>query len=113
MPLSKHEAGQACIALSLPDAIAKALQSYHTFMQQEISDDPKAFAAHHTAAKVAIAHVELLLKLGKILDSAKGQDGLAEDEKNRFEALLAEASEDVARYKSRQDVWEEEGDQGE
>lgn len=113
MPLSRHEASKARIALSLPDAIAKALESYHLFMQQEIAEDAKSFAAHHSAAKVAIAHVELLLKLAKILDAVHNDTSLAEDEKNRFEALLAEASEDVERYKARQDIWEEEGEAGE
>ncbi|MGE4313024.1 MAG: hypothetical protein AB7E85_01970 [Pseudobdellovibrionaceae bacterium] len=113
MPLSKQEAGQARIALSLPDAIAKALLSYHLFMQKEISEDPKEFAAHHTAAKVAIAHVELLLKLGKSLDAVHEDEALADGERARLEALLEEASQDVARYKSRQDVWEEEGEEGE
>ena len=113
MSLSKNEAGKARIALSLPDVITKALDSYHLFMQRDIEDDPKAFAAHHTAAKVAIAHLELLLKLGRILDAAQGEDTLEEEEKTRLEALLLAASADVARYKSRQDIWEEEGEGGE
>ncbi len=49
----------------LPKAIQKSLESYHRFSDQKIPEDAKGFSAHHTACKVAIAHIELLLKLAK------------------------------------------------
>jgi hypothetical protein len=49
------------IALFLPDALQKAFLSYHHFMKQDVPDDAKGFGAHHGAAKVAIAHIELLM----------------------------------------------------
>ena len=49
----------------LERAIAKALESYHCFMEQDAPEDAKGFSAHHNAAKVAIAHVELYSKLQK------------------------------------------------
>ena len=52
----------------LPDAIAQALKSYYTFAQQDAPDEAKDFSAHHNACKVAIAHIELLIKLARWAD---------------------------------------------
>lgn len=57
------------IALFLPIAIAKAAASYHDFMEEEKEPDvSKKFAEHHKACRVAIAHLELLLKLARWAD---------------------------------------------
>ena len=47
----------------LPSAISKTLQSYEGFILSEEVGDAKEFTAHHNACKVAISHLELLLKL--------------------------------------------------
>ncbi|MGH1375607.1 MAG: hypothetical protein ACRBCK_04580 [Alphaproteobacteria bacterium] len=52
----------------LPDAISTALLSYQTFSEREELEEPKAFKAHHDACKVAIAHIELLIKLAQWAD---------------------------------------------
>lgn len=62
------------IARFLPDALEKAFESYHCFMAQDVPDDAKGFGAHHTAAKVAIAHIELLMKLVAIADLKNAKD---------------------------------------
>ncbi len=56
------------IAEFLPDAITTALCSYQTFSEREEIEEPKAFKAHHDACKVAIAHIELLIKLAQWAD---------------------------------------------
>jgi len=61
------------IAAFLPRAIQTALESYEYFSQAQITDpqsDPcsKKFKDHHDACKVAIAHIELLIKLAKWAD---------------------------------------------
>lgn len=56
---------RAQVAEFLPDAIDRALHSYRAFMAGNVPDDAKGFSAHHTACKVAIAHVDLLLKLAR------------------------------------------------
>jgi hypothetical protein len=57
---------EAIIAF-LPGAIAAALLSYSRFLEEQATkEDPtdaKNFKAHHDACKVAIAHIELLVKL--------------------------------------------------
>ena len=56
------------IAAFLPGAIAKALGSYELFSGQDAPDEAKEFTAHHNACKVAIAHIELLIKLARWAD---------------------------------------------
>ena len=57
-----HES-RAHVAVFLPNALAKALSSYHGFMDGTIPTDSKGFAAYHSAAKVAIAHIEKIAEL--------------------------------------------------
>ena len=61
------------IAVFLPGAIQAALESYQMFSEAQITDDAstpssQAFKAHHDACKVAIAHIELLIKLARWAD---------------------------------------------
>lgn len=88
-----EDATRSQVASFLPAAIERALASYHVFSDQAIPDDPKGFSAHHSACKVAIAHVELLLKLARwaeVDDSSGDDDGLT--------AMLSTAKEEVRRY---------------
>lgn len=89
-----EDATREQVASFLPSAINKALQSYHHFSDshQPDSSDPKKFAAHHSACKVAIAHVELLLKLARWadIDDSEPTDDLAR--------MLSHAEEEVRRY---------------
>jgi hypothetical protein len=64
-PKTIEAATREKIAEFLPDALATALSSYHLFSQQEVDTKAKEFNAHHTACKVAIAHIELLIKLAR------------------------------------------------
>ena len=86
---------------SLPDAIAKALGSYRNFMKQAIPEEAKEFSAHHNAAKVAIAHIELLCKLGKLaeLDLAETQEG----HETALLDMLKKAEKELDAYKSKQE----------
>lgn len=60
------------IATFLPNAIQSALKSYQSFSEEEAADPKvtkaKNFKDHHDACKVAIAHIELLIKLAKWAD---------------------------------------------
>ncbi len=55
------------IAHFLPKAMKNAISSYREFSKQEFKDT-KEFKDHHGACKVALAHIELLLKLAKLAD---------------------------------------------
>lgn len=69
------------IAEFLPDALATALQSYYSFAKTDIPDTAKGFSDHHNACKVAIAHIDLLLKLAKWAHLP--DDGVVDDESQR------------------------------
>ncbi len=53
------------IASFLPEAMERALQSYRSFLDESEHKNAKEFKAHHDACKVAIAHLELLIKLAE------------------------------------------------
>ncbi len=115
MPPKKIKPGQETkqqIASFLPQAIEKSLCSYHLFMEQDVPDDAKGFSAHHSAAKVAIAHIELLLKLAHW---AKLPDENTSDARNSGElaAMIVQARAELHAYKHRQELWEQEGENDE
>jgi hypothetical protein len=95
-----EDATRAQVASFLPAAIEKALASYHAFSDQDIPDDAKGFSAHHGACKVAIAHVELLLKLARWADIDSDSVGAA----NQLAAMLSTAEDEVRRYHDEEDV---------
>ena len=60
---------RAQIAAFLPGAIMRALTSYFEFSKASPDEKQcKDFAARHSAAKAAISHIELLVKLAKWAD---------------------------------------------
>lgn len=88
---------RARIAAFLPDAIAKALTSYQLFLEEGAHTDAKEFKAHHDACKVAIAHVELLIKLAQWADLP---DPTAEDinQQKILKAVMCPAIEELEDY---------------
>ena len=93
----------------LPQALSKALTSYHQFMEQTIPEEAKEFSAYHGAAKVASSHVELLIKLAKSAELPK--DDTKDDEQTSIMEMLARAEQEVHGFKHRQDLWEQEGEE--
>lgn len=105
-----HEETRKQIARFLPDALAKALGSYHEFMDVDIpkgkpKDDEEegqtsasAFERHHKACKAAIAHIELLIKLA---EWAQLPDAAAPDHNQQIviSALLQEANSEIKQTK--------------
>ena len=71
---------RAQIAAFLPSAIEKAVTSYRQHMERE-----EQFVTLHKDAKVALAHIELLIKLAKWADLPD-----VEMEGKRDAALLAD-----------------------
>ncbi len=70
----------------LPDAIERAIESYRHFLAvgpAEIKgkEDPaKNFKSHHDACKVAIAHIDLLIKLAQSIAALKDVDAQKQKE---------------------------------
>lgn len=82
------------VARFMPQAIEKALHSYHRFMDED-EPDTKKFKEHHLACKVAIAHVELLFKLARLADLPVGQSGEPAEDLSK---MLKAASGDNSRH---------------
>lgn len=108
-----EEAGRTQIATFLPQAIAKALESYHAFMGQDVPEDAKGFSAHHTAAKVGIAHIDLLLKLARWADLADADSKEASAQNAMLAAMIRDSETILARHQARQEIWETEGEEEE
>lgn len=67
------------IQASLPERVRAALSGYERFTATEPPADAKGFAAWHAAAKAALAHVEVLVKLMRWAEGRAEADGTAED----------------------------------
>ena len=82
------------IAEFLPRAIESALFSYEQFsLDHSTSNESlqsKDFKAHHDACKVAIAHIELLIKLAQWADLPDPK--LEDEDKQRLLQNLIESS---------------------
>lgn len=83
------------IAAFLPDAIRLAIESYRAHMIQQATD--KTFSDHHKAAKVAISHIELLIKLARWADLPDKKE-LAAEEAADLAQLMASAEAEIDAY---------------
>ncbi len=108
MPDKIESATREQVAEFLPRAIKKALTSYHNFMGNEVPGDAKGFSQHHSACKVAIAHVELLLDLARWAD-------LPGDEKEgrdyqKLAGIVTKAEQQLTAFQEQQGEEEPEED---
>jgi len=84
---------------ALRPAIQRVVEDYNAFVDRGPApgghDDAKAFAAHHAAAKAALAHLEHLLKLARAGGAAEvgGVDD-AEAVLRQVRAAMAASPED-------------------
>lgn len=83
----------------LPEAIKTVLANYQLFRENmDHMKESKNFKDHHSAAKAAIAHLELLLKLAEKLETSQPHnEGLDQQE---LAAMLDNAKAEVDKYKS-------------
>lgn len=77
MTIKIEETTRKQVAVFVPIALQKAVDSYHGFMDREIGEEPKKFAEYHAAGKVALAHIDLILKLAKWAEIDTGDTGMA------------------------------------
>ena len=100
------------IAQFLPEALETAIESYHAFSkftaeQDDKKSPAKEFYDHHNACKVAIAHIDLLLKLAKYAH-LPDDDVLPDNEMRHLVTLLESAQEEhndyIARHNDGEDI---------
>lgn len=90
---------RAQIAAFLPGAITRALTSYFEFSKSKPDEkECKDFSNHHSAAKAAISHIELLVKLAKWAD-LPDPAVVAEMEQSQLAALIESANAEISRTK--------------
>ncbi|MBO1075755.1 hypothetical protein [Roseomonas marmotae] len=70
------------LAAELEAAVMRVVEDYGAFIARGpapgMHDDAKAFAAHHAAAKSALAHLEHLLKLARAAGAGEEVAGIAQ-----------------------------------
>jgi hypothetical protein len=101
MTVKVEEATRQQVAVFVPEAIQKAVESYYHFMDLEIESTAKKFAEHHSAGKVAVAHIQLLLKLAQWADVKSGID------EGTIQALLQKARTEAGDYQDHDDPMDE------
>lgn len=90
------------IAEFLPDAIRAAMNSYQTYSESVMATDKEKFKEHHTACKVAISHIDLLLKLARWADLP--DDDLADKNTQKILiAAIAEAETELKGYEEHEE----------
>ena len=67
--MPRHRLAQRLLHLA-----EQVAESYCVFAVGVVPDEPKAFSAHHTACKAALAHLELLLKLSRAVGPESGAE---------------------------------------
>lgn len=93
MPQLLEDGTRRSVAAFLPYAVTHITDTYKAFMAADMSeDDSKKFAAKVNAGKVALAHLELLLKLAKLLE---GGGAVQEGDAERHSSLLEQARAEI------------------
>ena len=89
------------LAVELESAAMRVVEDYGAFIARGPApgthDDAKAFAAHHAAAKSALAHLEHLLKLARAAGAGEDVAGVIQAQallQQARGAMSAEAQED-------------------
>lgn len=87
--MTKKNVADHDLANQLPEMIKTALHRYKTFTDIEPPPkDAKLFTAHATASKAALAHLEQLLKLARMVD---GESSGAVGQPADLDNLIADA----------------------
>ena len=86
------------LAEFLPEALRKAITSYHKHASRSITGKPDEFGNMHKDLKAAVAHIELLVKLAEL---AELPDKAAADQNTQamLAGWLEKANEDITGFK--------------
>ncbi len=95
------------VQASLPAQVQVALAGYERFTALEPPDDAKGFAAWHAAAKAALAHVELLVKLVRWAQEPVLADPVESNGDPSVERLLAQARAALGALEEEEEVDQE------
>jgi hypothetical protein len=82
------EEARAELRREMPHALRNLLAHYNLYIAEQLPHDTKSFNAFHAAGKNALSHMQLLLRLYKILDGGKVDDADIEAQIAAAEASL-------------------------
>ena len=92
------------IAEFLPDAIDRALLSYNEILESEEPEKSTKFKARHDACKVAVAHIQLLIKLAKWADlPEEAVKDMGEDKQEQLRCMIENAGSEINAYIKREE----------
>lgn len=82
MTIDMEGAARKKVAIFMPKAIDEVLQSYYDFLCDKGKGNDsrtreKKFAEHHSACKIALSHLELLIKIASMAKLETGEQGIA------------------------------------
>lgn len=103
MTIKIEQQSRVQIAAFLPDAIRMALNSYQKFSYAFHDESDKSFKDHHTACKVAISHIDLLLKLARWAD-LPDSTVVDRNQQRVLMAAIAEAERELHDYEEQDDA---------
>ncbi|CAK0739913.1 conserved hypothetical protein [uncultured Gammaproteobacteria bacterium] len=83
------------VARLLPEAMERALGSYRRFAEVDVSLITKEFKEHHQAGRVALAHLDALLKLANWASGDENADAAGRVQAE-VEAMIGEAQRALA-----------------
>jgi hypothetical protein len=96
------ETNLSYVKIFLPSALEKALRSYEELTDVKDSDKLKEFTEYHMAAKVAISHIELLLKVIKLSDVTSTENTKGAKDKSteleKISAMITQAETELNTY---------------
>ncbi|PCJ98574.1 MAG: hypothetical protein COA45_07595 [Zetaproteobacteria bacterium] len=85
------------IAKFIPKALATAIASYQSFSQRNMTKELSDFKKHQDACKVAIAHIQLLVKLAEWVELPDVLAKNAEPAEDML-GLMETAKEEIESY---------------
>ncbi len=82
---------------ALPQQLDDIIASYNSFAKTAPPEDAKGFAAHHSACKAALAHLDQLIKLAHWVEEDSSSQH--PNQANEVERLIEKAKQAVSTIK--------------
>lgn len=87
------------IAKALPGFMKNVLDSYKQFSSMPATENSKEFKERHDASKVAVGHIQLLMKLAALVDCAEDKSQQDKQDKNiRLREMIENATLEIKKY---------------
>jgi hypothetical protein len=99
------------VAKYLPDVLAVAITNHKRYAARG-EQDTKDFVVRQNACKAAVAHIELMVKLARLIDRRGGADIVDGNNRVMLDAMMREAEAELELYGGDEKAEPDEGDAG-